>query len=129
MLKMIKMELVSASFEVKTKKAVPFKVELSDYKLVSDKKTKNGFRVSYRISFSIYSEKHDFFLLETSFESSYECDAAGRELLKDHIVIAHAVSYLREFVSNMTMRSPLPTIVIDPANSMILLNEYKESGR
>ena len=127
MLKMTKIELVSSSFDVKSKKAVPFNVELSEYKVISNKKVKDVFKTRYRLSFSVRPKKGEFFLLNCSFESLYESDKNGRELLKEHIVVAHAVSYLREFVSNMTMRSPLPTIVIDPANTLTLLEEYKAS--
>lgn len=124
MLKMKEIDLVSASFEVKSKKRQPVNVQLLDFRKVSDKKENKKFRIKYRLSFSIQPNNGNFFLLNASFDSVYECDDAGKALLKEHIIIAHAVSYLREFVSNMTMRSSLPTIVIDPANAMMLLNEY-----
>lgn len=126
MLKMTKIELVSATFNVKSKKAAPFKVDLSEYKKIAEKKKADCFRIKYRLSFTVDSEQKDFFRLSCSFESSYECDDKGRELLKEHIVVAHAISYLREFVSNMTMRSPLPTVVIDPANALMLWKDYKD---
>lgn len=40
------------------------------------------------------------------------------------MISAHSIPYLREFVSNVTMRSPLPVLVIAPVNAPELWLEY-----
>lgn len=44
MLKMTKIELVSATFNVKSKKVAPFKVDLSEYKKIAEKKKSRLFQ-------------------------------------------------------------------------------------
>lgn len=124
MLKMSKIELVSASFDVKKREVIlpDVAVQLIDFKHESLDEAS----IKYRLSFSVNSEDKDVSLaIKCTFESVYNFDEAGKTLLKDHIVVAHAVSYLREFVANLTMRSPLPTLIIDPANALTLLKDFQ----
>jgi len=48
------------------------------------------------------------------------------EEFKDHHAVAHVIPYLREFVSNLTVRMPLPALVLPPVNVHRLLKEYRE---
>ena len=44
----------------------------------------------------------------------------------DPIALSHIVPYLREFISNMTNRMPIPILMIPPINAYLLISEYNE---
>lgn len=44
---------------------------------------------------------------------------------KNPMVLAHAIPYLREFVTNMTARMPVPALILDPVNTILLYQRYK----
>ena len=46
----------------------------------------------------------------------------------DSIAIAHAIPYLREFISNMTSRMQLNTLHIPPINAFFLVEEYNKEN-
>lgn len=46
---------------------------------------------------------------------------------KNPMVLAHAIPYLREFVTNMTARMPVPVLILDPVNTILLYQRYKAS--
>ena len=55
-------------------------------------------------------------------------DSAGNwNELKDHVVLAHLVPFLREFICTVTMRTPLTALMIAPINTSRLIEEYKSS--
>jgi len=43
----------------------------------------------------------------------------------DGMALSHVIAYLREFVMNITTRSVLPRIFLDPVNAHALVNSYK----
>jgi len=43
---------------------------------------------------------------------------------KSPMVLAHAIPYLREFVTNMTARMPVPPLILDPVNTILLYQRY-----
>jgi len=43
------------------------------------------------------------------------------------MALAHMVPYLREFVSNMTSRMPIPTLMLPPVNTNKLFSGYEEA--
>lgn len=84
----------------------------------------------YIVAFDLMSKvKKPMFLMKCSLELSYELDTNGKELLKDYIVIAHAIPYLREFVSNLTGRTASRALFIDPVNTKVLWNEYNSQQK
>jgi hypothetical protein len=46
------------------------------------------------------------------------------EELKEPMILAHALPYVREIVTNLTSRTPLGTLVISPVNTHILWEEF-----
>lgn len=44
---------------------------------------------------------------------------------KDEIIVAHILPYLREFVSSVSLRLPLPPLVLPPTNAFALVNNYR----
>ncbi len=46
---------------------------------------------------------------------------------KNPMVLAHAIPYLREFVTNMTARMPVPPLILDPVNTILLYKRYQAS--
>ena len=47
------------------------------------------------------------------------------EQFNDGMALSHVIAYLREFVMNITTRSVLPRIFLDPINAHSLVNSYK----
>jgi len=45
---------------------------------------------------------------------------------KDFHAVAHLIPYLRELISNITTRMPLPMLMLPPVNVHRLLKEYRE---
>lgn len=43
----------------------------------------------------------------------------------DGMALSHVISYLREFVMNVTTRSVLPRVFLDPMNAHALVKRYK----
>jgi hypothetical protein len=41
------------------------------------------------------------------------------------IALAHVIPYLREFVSNITNRLPVPVLMLDPVNTAAMVAEYE----
>lgn len=48
------------------------------------------------------------------------------EEFKDHIAVAHLIPFVREFVSNITMRMPLSALMLPPVNAHELVEEYRQ---
>lgn len=46
------------------------------------------------------------------------------EGLKDPIVLAHSLPFVREFLASMTSRMGMPTLVIDVANAHAMFRQY-----
>ena len=42
----------------------------------------------------------------------------------DGIAVAHLIPYVREFLSNMTTRLPLPVLMLPPTNAFRLVGDY-----
>lgn len=45
--------------------------------------------------------------------------------VSDGLVLTHLVPYVREFVSSVTLRMPLPALILQPTNISLLLEEYR----
>ena len=45
---------------------------------------------------------------------------------KDHLAVAHLVPYVREFISNITTRLPLSTLMLPPLNAHHLVRNYRQ---
>lgn len=42
------------------------------------------------------------------------------------IALSHIIPYLREFLSNMTNRMPIPVLLLPPINAYLLIEEYEK---
>jgi hypothetical protein len=60
-----------------------------------------------------------------SIEYSLDDEPNNWDRLKDHVVIAHVLPFLREFVWNVTVRMPIGGVMINPLNTLLLLEEFK----
>jgi len=49
--------------------------------------------------------------------------------LNNGFVLTHVLPYFREFASSVTLRLPVPALVIPPTNVKLLLQEYEESKK
>ena len=45
------------------------------------------------------------------------------------MALAHIVPYLREYVSNMTNRLPVPVLLLDPINTSAMVADYEQRKR
>ena len=56
--------------------------------------------------------------------SREEDSAMTWEEFTDAMALTHVVPFLREFLSNMTNRMPVPALILPPTNVFVLLDEY-----
>ena len=126
-LELKKVELVSCQFELTAKTETKYHLALSHFAR-KDRKGKT-FCSKTDIVFDLFDDVDSKAKFTCGFYLEYGGDAEGAELLRDHIIVAHAVPYLREFVCNMTMRSPLPKLIIPPVNAINLLKCYTEKHK
>lgn len=123
-LQLEKVHLIACNFKLKDSKDCSYSLELKHYE--SQESSRNdGFEYTALLTFNIMSRvRKPVMAFECTFALGYKGDEEGRKRLKEHIVVAHSIPYLREFVSNVTMRSPLPVLVIAPVNAPELWREY-----
>nr|DAO57205.1 MAG TPA: Preprotein translocase subunit SecB [Caudoviricetes sp.] len=123
-LKMVSADLISCNFKLKNAEKCVYNLELKKYES-SEKQQEDGFEYTAILTFDLMSHiRKPVMLFQCSFALVYKGDEEGRQRLKEHIVVAHAIPYLREFVSNLTMRTPIPTLMIDPVNAPELWEQY-----
>ena len=126
-LELKKVELASCQFNLPAKTKTVYHLAISRF----TRRNRNGktFRCTADIEFNLFDgiqETDARFICV--FHLEYGGDQDGTDLLKDHIIIAHAVPYLREFVYNMTMRSAKPALLLSPINTPDLLRKYLEKS-
>lgn len=125
-LQLEKVHLIACNFKLKYSEDCSYSLELKHYES-KELSRDNGFEYTAILTFNIMSRvRKPVMAFECSFALVYKGDEEGRKRLKEHIVVAHSIPYLREFVSNVTMRSPLPALVIAPVNAPELWREYCE---
>lgn len=54
-------------------------------------------------------------------------DPGCLDALKDHVIIAHILPFLREFVWNTTMRMPVAGLMMRPVNAVQLIDRFKRT--
>lgn len=67
------------------------------------------------------------FEFKCAFVAHYSRDedsAMSWDEFTDAMALTHVVPFLREFLSNMTNRMPMPTLILPPTNVFVLLGEY-----
>lgn len=67
------------------------------------------------------------FEFKCSFLAHYsrgEDSAMAWEEFTDAMALTHVVPFLREFLSNMTNRMPVPALILPPTNVFVLLAEF-----
>jgi hypothetical protein len=113
--------------EVKAEADLKYSLGITGFgkKIVSDGKI-----LLVQVSFDLVDGiKNPALRFECTFVATY---ARGEESpmkwedFHDHVAIAHLIPYLREFVSNITTRLPLPVLMIPPVNTRILIEEYRK---
>ena len=75
----------------------------------------------------MYGIEKPLFKFTCGFAARYKCkgeDAMPWVEFTDAMALAHIVPYLREFVSNMTNRMPVPVLILDPVNVHALIVDY-----
>lgn len=103
---------------------------LTDYDR-HDKKDGDGFDIIVFLEFDLMFEVKDpVFDLNCRLGLYYKA-ASQQDLdtLKDHIIVAHAIPYLREFVANLTMRTPLSPLYLSPVNAHELWGRYEKMSK
>lgn len=125
-LKMVSADLVSCNFKLKNANERIYNLELRKYES-SEKQQEDGFHYTALLTFDLMSKvRRPVMAFQCSFLLTYTGDEEGRKRLKEHIVVAHAIPYLREFVSNITMRAAMPTLTLEPVNAPLLWEQYQE---
>ncbi len=125
MLSMTAVNLVDCSFSIQNNsKRNTYNPVLVSY---TQKETKQKYTAL--ISFDLMGEvEKPSMALKCSFKLEYKYDEEGKKILKEHIVLAHSITYLREFVANITMRTQLPTLLIPPINAIEMWKNYQEKN-
>jgi len=82
-----------------------------------------------RMQFNLFQGLDDQpFQLMCSYRIVYEIkDESEADLLKDHVVLAHVIPYLREHISGLTVKSRFPVLYIDTINTLAMLEEYNKN--
>ncbi len=123
--------LISCAFEQKPQKDPQrfYNLSLEGYAPV-EKETEDGFQYSAMLTFNLMKGvRHPLMKFKCSFLLTYNGKKEDRAKLKEHIVVAHAIPYLREFVSNVTMRSGIPPLMIAPVNAPRLWQDYSKDSK
>ena len=124
------MNLLSNEFEFMNIVENPsYHVGILDYNSQDKHDTENKtYTKMVIISFDVMDNVKDpVFKLKCKFMATYQADNKEEcNVLKEHVVVAHFIPYLREYVSNITNRMPGPTLMLDPINTIQLWNEYQE---
>lgn len=86
---------------------------------------------SAKASFNLFKDVQEpQMTLVCSYLITYLCkdkDEVG--LLHDHVIVAHIIPYLREHVSNLTMKSRFPAFYLETVNTYDLLKKFRgDSG-
>ena len=62
-----------------------------------------------------------------TFEAEYRCEEGDdMVVLKEHVVVAHLVPFLREFVWNVTSRMPIGGLMIPPMQTHRMVELYNK---
>ena len=105
-------------------KACVYNLALKKYD-VRESNSDKGFLYDVDLEFDLmFRVARPLIAFSCVYHMRYSGDAEGRMRLKEHIVVAHAIPYLREFVANLTMRSELPVLMMDPVNAVNLFNDF-----
>lgn len=128
-LKLENVYLSACSFNVfpenMEKENLKYHLKLVKYEHEEINPSDDTFEYSAKISFDLMDKiEKPCMELKCSFSMVYTGKKSSRNLLKEHIVVAHSISYLRELVSNLTMRSSISVLFIDPVNANDLWKEY-----
>jgi preprotein translocase subunit SecB len=70
--------------------------------------------------------------MESEFVAIYECGDNNNmswDEFNDVHIVAHVLPYLREFISNMTNRMPVPVLNLPPVNAFLLVDKYRKKQK
>lgn len=91
--------------------------------------TENGSKLLLEVGFNLmHGVVNPAFKFRCSYRATYHRPAEASmswEEFKDHIAVAHVLPFLREFVVNLTIRMPLPALMIPPTNAHRLVEEFR----
>jgi len=65
------------------------------------------------------------FTCKFSIEYSAKGESTDWSLVKDHIIVAHVLPFIREFMWNITMRMPIDGVMIHPVNAHQLVDRFR----
>ena len=82
---------------------------------------------SAKATFNLFKDVQEpQMMLVCSYRITYLCkDRDDVGLLHDHVVVAHIIPYLREHVSNLTMKSRFPAFYLETVNTYDLLKKFR----
>ncbi len=103
---------------------------------VSDIQRDNNYmpnRMKISISFNVFDDKADPGLI---FDCCYAVVYLKKkdspfnwEEFDDALALAHIIPYVRELISNLTNRMPVPPLILPPYNTFSLVEEFKKKKR
>lgn len=127
---MLKLEKIQLTFsEFKSPQDGELKsycLSLTDYHINSVDCT-SGFCCDVSLVFDLFGKEHLPSKLICGWRLRYSGDEDDRDLLKEHIVVAHSIPYLREFAANTLMRAGFPQLLLEPTNAFRLWKMYRET--
>ena len=123
-LKLEKISLVSSTFEAKAgAEEANYQLSLTNYK---DKKliSPSSFAADITLGFDLFGKEQKKIKFKCVWALHYSGSPEDEALLKEHIVVAHAIPYLREYAVNTLMRAGFCQRLLDPTNAFRLWKAY-----
>ena len=128
-LKLEKISLLSSRFEVKPGAAESkYQLALTNYRHKS-RRVDDGFGVDIILDFDLFGQDQKEIKFKCRWILSYSGAKEDKTLLKEHIVVAHAIPYLREYAANTLMRAGFRQNLLDPTNAFHLWKAYQEASQ
>ena len=123
-LKLEKISLVSSTFEIKPDaENCNYQLSLTSYKS-RKAPVPSGFGTDITLGFDLFGKEQKQIKFRCVWVLRYTGSNEDKALLKEHIVVAHAIPYLREYAVNTLMRAGLRQNLLDPTNAFHLWKAY-----
>jgi len=107
------------------------KPEKLDFNMIITRlaRKEEGNQLFVEVSFDMMGEiEHPACILRCTFGAQYsrndESQMTWRDF-SDGLAVMHMVPFVREFVSSVTLRMPLPALILQPTNVNMLVADYK----
>ena len=128
-LKLEKISLLSSRFEFKPgAEESKYQLTLTGYKSKSCR-VEDGFGAVITLDFDLFGQEQKQIKFKCRWQLRYRGAKEDKGLLKEHIVVAHAIPYLREYAANTLMRAGCQQNLLDPTNAFHLWKKYQENAQ